>query len=98
MQISEFQTLIQQVYGEKDMRRGVDKTFLWFIEEVGELARSLHREDREGLAEEFADCLAWLATLANMKGIHLEEAIRKYQNGCSRCHSTPCRCSEPASK
>jgi NTP pyrophosphatase (non-canonical NTP hydrolase) len=96
MQISEFQKLIKDVYGKKDAQRGVDKTFVWFIEEVGELARALHRQDRQAMAEEFADCLAWLSTLASLSGIGLEEeAIAKYGHGCSRCHATPCRCHEP---
>jgi NTP pyrophosphatase (non-canonical NTP hydrolase) len=94
MEIAEFQALIEKIYGEKDKKRGVDKTFVWFIEEVGELARALHRDDRSALAEEFADCLAWLTTLASLTGIELEEASKKYHNGCYKCHTTPCRCGE----
>lgn len=97
MEISEFQALIHKIYGEKDQRRGVDKTFVWFIEEIGELARALHRGDEKALAEEFADCLAWLVTLANLHGIALEDAIKKYQNVCNRCHASPCQCAEPVS-
>ena len=98
MQIGQFQTLIEAIYGEKDKRRGVDRSFVWFVEEVGELARALHRNDQKALAEEFADCLAWLTTLASMSGIDMEQAIQKYAKGCYRCHATPCRCAEPAVK
>jgi len=94
MHIAEFQQLIHDLYHTKDSARGVDKTFVWFIEEIGELARALHRNQQAELEEEFADCLAWLVTLANMTNIDLEVAIRKYQNGCSKCHQTPCRCLE----
>lgn len=95
MKISEFQALIEKMYGEKDRKRGVEDTFIWFVEEVGELARALHRGSPTSLSDEFADCLAWLVTLANLKGIELEKAIAKYQNGCSKCHSIPCQCPEP---
>ena len=53
------------------------KTFLWFIEEVGELATALNGSDRENLREEFADVLAWLCTLANINDVDLSEAIEK---------------------
>ena len=95
MQISEFQSLIEQIYGEKDRKRGIDKTFVWFIEEVGELARALHRQNKEELNEEFADCIAWLSTLASMSGIRLEEAIKKYEKACPKCHALVCKCKEP---
>ena len=37
--------------------------------------------------------LAWLATLANIAGVDLEEAMdRKYGGGCPKCHANPCRC------
>lgn len=94
MHITEFQKLIFDVYHTKDSARGIPQTFVWFIEEIGELARALHRNQKHELEEEFADCLAWLVTLANMTNINLEDAIRKYQNGCSKCHQTPCHCSE----
>lgn len=95
MQISQFQKLIEDIYGEKDRKRGADKTFVWFIEEVGELARALHRNNREELQQEFADCLAWLSTLASIRGIDLEQAITKYAHGCYRCKCIPCKCIEP---
>lgn len=96
MEISQFQKLIEQLYGEKDSTRGLDKTFMWFIEEVGELARALHRNSsKEELEGEFADCLAWLATIANLSNIDLEHAIEKYRNFCYKCKHNPCSCVEP---
>ncbi len=87
-----FQQEIERIYLERDKARGWEKTFAWFIEEVGELARALHRGDERGLGGEFADAAAWLVTLASIRGIDLGEAAKKYAKGCPRCHSTPCKC------
>jgi NTP pyrophosphatase (non-canonical NTP hydrolase) len=67
---------------------------MWFMEEVGELAAALRdRRDAANLALEFADVLAWLATLANIAGVDLDEAMaRKYGAGCPRCQASPCAC------
>lgn len=87
MQISEFQQLIRTRYHATDSARGVPGTFLWFTEEVGELASALaDRErgegDQDALALEFADVLAWLATMANVCEVDLESAISaKYIEG-----------------
>ena len=88
MRIAEFQQHIRDRYHETDAARGVPGTYLWFSEEIGELAEALgHRErgdgDQANLQEEFADVFAWLATLANICEVDLEEAIRlKYlENG-----------------
>ena len=88
-----FQDQIERLYFERDNDRGWEKTFAWFIEEVGELARALHRgDDRDNLQEEFADVAAWLVTLASIRGIDMGEAAGKYANGCPRCGGTPCSC------
>ena len=96
MEISEFQKIIRDVYFEKDKRRGLGKTFMWFVEEVGELAEALRKENREEIGEEMADVLAWLTSLANLAGVDLEvEAQRKYGKGiCPRCGHKPCICKE----
>lgn len=41
MKISEFQKLIETQYLARDRDRGIDATFRWFVEEVGELAKAL---------------------------------------------------------
>jgi len=94
MQLNEFQRHIESIYYERDRRRGLDGTFRWFIEEVGELAEALREEDQANQANEFADVLAWLSTLASLRGIKLEEAVRKYSGGCPVCRATPCSCPE----
>ena len=85
--ITAFQNLIRDRYLPTDKTRGITGTFLWFMEEVGELATSLQENapDRSptqaqqaNLAAEFADVLAWLTTMANIMEIDLEEALTKY--------------------
>jgi NTP pyrophosphatase (non-canonical NTP hydrolase) len=78
MHISEFQRLIAKKYQRRDQERGIPATFMWFVEEVGELATSLAGSDEKGRAEEFADVFAWLCTLANISDVDLEGACKKY--------------------
>ncbi len=82
-----FQELIEERYSTTDRARGTPGTFMWFIEEVGELATALQDnaigksptpEQRANLDEEFADVFAWLCTLANIHGVDLEQALTKY--------------------
>ena len=88
-----FQARIEEIYFERDYDRGVQGTLLWFVEEVGELVRAIRREERDNLEEEFADVYAWLATLASIHGLDLEQlGAKKYAEGCPRCHNTPCSC------
>ncbi|MBW8002412.1 MAG: nucleotide pyrophosphohydrolase [Planctomycetes bacterium] len=81
MKISQFQQIIADRYNERDTERGTPATFLWFIEEVGELATALAKNDQPNKEEEFADVLAWLATLANINGVDLEKVCEKYTKG-----------------
>src|SRR5262249_47290046 len=91
--LAQLQQVIHATYDAKDRRRGVEGTFLWFMEEVGELAAALRSGDDRERAEEFADVLAWLATLANIVGVDLEAAVQaKYGGGCPGCRQSPCAC------
>ncbi|MCA8940573.1 MAG: nucleotide pyrophosphohydrolase [Planctomycetes bacterium] len=95
MQIREFQRMIDEVFGAKDRARGIDGTYRWFSEEVGELARAIRKQDRDNLEEEFADVLAWLATMASICEVDLEAAAaKKYPGCCLRCGESPCGCKE----
>src|ERR1700735_1937580 len=92
------QRQIQRMYGAKDEARGAAATFLWLTEEFGELATALRSGSDEELALEMADVLAWLATLANIRGIDLDDAVaRKYGAGCPGCQTSPCVC-DPSEK
>ena len=87
------QRMILQMYGAKDAARGDAATFLWLTEEFGELATALRSGSDEELALEMADLLAWLVTLANVRGVDLEAAFwKKYGAACPGCRSVPCLC------
>jgi len=91
--LPQLQELIRDTYGEKDGRRGIEGTFMWFVEEVGELSAALRNGSKQERAHEFADVLAWLTTLANAAGVDLDAAIQeKYGAGCPGCGRIPCAC------
>ena len=93
--LAQFQQLIRGMYLEKDIARGIDGTFMWLMEEVGELAASLRNGTHEERLGEFADVLAWLATIANVAGVDLSEAVtRKYGAGCPGCGQFLCACAD----
>jgi NTP pyrophosphatase (non-canonical NTP hydrolase) len=97
MRISEFQKLIKNLYIERDKDRGINATFIWLIEEIGELARILKKEELnlKMASEELADIIAWTNSLANLLDIDLEFALsNKYPNKCIKCKSNPCICSK----
>ena len=105
MKIFEFQDLISDLYLDRDMERGVNKTFLWFVEEVGELSEALRHylagkgttdlnmKNLNHVGEEIADIIAWISSLANLLEIDLEKALlEKYPNRCLKCGFKPCQC------
>jgi NTP pyrophosphatase (non-canonical NTP hydrolase) len=93
--LANFQQLIRDMYLKKDIARGVDGTFMWLMEEIGELAGALRSGTHEEQLGEFADVLAWLATIANVVGVDLSEAVaRKYGAGCPGCGQLVCTCAD----
>jgi NTP pyrophosphatase (non-canonical NTP hydrolase) len=95
MTMREFQQQIERLYYAKDSGRGWQETFIWFVEEVGELGRALRGEKREKIESEFADVAAWLVTLASIFEVDIATAAeRKYGAGCPKCGRTPCACAE----
>jgi NTP pyrophosphatase (non-canonical NTP hydrolase) len=93
--LDDFQRLIREMYFEKDCARGIDGTFMWLMEEVGELAAALREGTQEEQAAEFADVLAWLTTIANVAGVDLSAAVhQKYGAGCPGCGQLVCRCDD----
>jgi len=78
--IKEFQKFIHEKYYPTDSVRGTPGTFMWFIEEVGELATALAGDDQANKEEEFADVFAWLCTLANINDVDISKAVEKYTN------------------
>lgn len=93
MDLREFQARIAATYGDKDAKRGIPGTFMYFTEEVGELAEALREPDDHDLPGEFADCLAWLTSLAHIAGVDLAAVTeQKYGAGCTTCGQDPCAC------
>lgn len=93
MTLAELQALIAKMYSSKDEARGIEGTFMWLMEEIGELATALREGTKEELALEFADVLAWLATIANVAGVDLQAAVlKKYGSGCPGCGQLVCAC------
>jgi NTP pyrophosphatase (non-canonical NTP hydrolase) len=92
---ADFQTLIRDMYMRKDVARGVEGTFMWLMEEMGELSAALRSGSPQEQAEEFADVFAWLTTIANVAGINLNQAILdKYGRGCPGCGQLVCVCAD----
>jgi NTP pyrophosphatase (non-canonical NTP hydrolase) len=93
MQICEFQEMMKRLYIKSDNERGVDATFKWLSDELQELKEALNGNDKAGLEKEFADVLAWLASLANITDVNLEKAaLEKYNHKCPKCMQSPCTC------
>ena len=78
MRISEFQTHIEDVYGEKDRERGIAMSVAWLAEEVGELAQAIRKGTHEQRVHEFGDVIAWVFSIANQVGVSMEDAIERY--------------------
>jgi NTP pyrophosphatase (non-canonical NTP hydrolase) len=93
MHIHEFQEMMRNLYFRRDSERGVQGTYNWLADELEELGDALKGNDKEATEKEFADVIAWLASLANITGIDLERAaIDKYNGKCPKCQQSPCKC------
>ena len=92
--LGQLQDVVRETYLARDRERGLERTFLWFVEEVGELSRELKspQRDEERLRHEMSDVLAWLMSVANLTDVDLQEAAQTYAEGCPRCGTRPCRC------
>jgi len=78
MEITEFQQLMDDLYGEADRERGMPSTVAWLCEEVGELAQAVRKGTADQQLHELGDVLAWLSSLANQLGLSLEDAAQRY--------------------
>ena len=95
MKVSDFQDLMRKLYFHQDSERGIKGTYIWLVEEIGELA-SLIKErdiDKYKAGEEIADIIAWTCSVANLLDINIEKALyNKYPDKCRKCNSVPCKC------
>jgi NTP pyrophosphatase (non-canonical NTP hydrolase) len=92
VELAELQSRIEALYGARDRQRGVDGTFRWWVEEVGEVAKALRGGDQAELEHELGDALAWLASVATLVGVDVAKAVGRYAGVCPRCGATPCAC------
>jgi NTP pyrophosphatase (non-canonical NTP hydrolase) len=93
LHILEFQEMMKTLYYQRDTERGVKGTYDWLVDEIRELGEALDGTDKEAMEKEFADVIAWLASLATLKGIDLEKAaLDKYPHKCPKCRRSPCAC------
>jgi len=93
LQIHEFQKMMEHLYIKSDRKRGIESTFKWLSDELQELKEALKSEDKTALEKEFADVLAWLASLANIVDVDLEKVtLKKYNYKCPKCQQAPCAC------
>jgi len=93
LRIGEFQQLMRDLYYRRDVTRGKAMTMLWVVEEVGELAEAVRTDDTTNVAEELADVIAWVTSIANLYNLDLEEILSsKYPGHCPRCRTLPCEC------
>lgn len=92
MDINDLQALMGDIYGARDQARGVDGTFRWLTEEVGELARAIRTGDGAEQRLELSDVMAWVASVANLLEVDLDDAMARYADGCPKCHGRPCVC------
>ena len=91
--IHEFQKMMQILYFKRDKQRGILATFNWLKDELDELYEALQEGNIEAAKEEFADVMAWLASLANIVDVDLEKAVlKKYHYLCPKCSTSPCSC------
>ena len=101
--MNEIQKLMHDLYFQKDQKRGLEKTVLWLVSEVGELSEIIAKNGKYSnksdlkseLSLELADCFAWLYSVAILLDIDAEDAfLQKYPHKCPRCLSLPCKCKE----
>ena len=104
MEIKTFQKLMKDLYYHQDKERGINGTFLWFVEEVGEFSEAIRkyqlRKDendipilKNHIAEEMADIIAWISSIANLMDIDIQTSLySKYPNKCPKCNKNPCNC------
>jgi len=91
--IKEFQDVMKRIYFHRDSKRGAAGTYNWLAEEVAELGEAMKNGGERALRDEFADVLAWLASLANVVNVDLEDAaLHKYSGKCPKCSHAPCKC------
>jgi NTP pyrophosphatase (non-canonical NTP hydrolase) len=90
--LADFQSVIGRTYAERDRARGLPASVAWLAEEVGELAQAVRKGSPDQQLHELGDVLAWLTSIAEQLGLSMDDAARRYAEGCPRCAAAPCVC------
>ena len=67
--LKETQNMMKTLYFNRDKERGQLGTYKWLKDEIEELGEALSENDEKALEAEFADVIAWLASLANLRNV-----------------------------
>ncbi len=87
-----FQKLMKRMYIHRDVKRGPERTMLWFVSEVGEFVEAFVKKNRSSMEDEAADVLAWLCSICNLLEVDLEQTVKRKYRKCPLCKSLPCKC------
>lgn len=100
--LREWQRHIRDVYGDRNLQRGIEVILNRLFREVEELRSVSRRVPRwtssadeilHEHADELADALAWVISAANVLEVDLEKCVLgRYGGGCTSCLVTPCSC------
>lgn len=66
--------LLQRRADELYGRLEAERAMLWFVEEVGELARAVRKHDLDNISEELGQVFVWTLCLANILSVPLDAA------------------------
>jgi NTP pyrophosphatase (non-canonical NTP hydrolase) len=82
MEFEELKVKIREKYLDTDRKSGALFLLAVLMEEIGELAEAVRREERESVEEELSDVLFMVLSLANLFDVEVEgRLIEKYLKG-----------------
>lgn len=76
MDLVRLQEIVRDRYHDADSSRGLHHTFLYLVEEVGELSTAIAQDDLKHAGTEVVDLLMWVVTVANLLDVDLEDAVQ----------------------
>ncbi|MBO8182147.1 MAG: nucleotide pyrophosphohydrolase [Archaeoglobus sp.] len=79
MELKEIRRRMREKYLETDKKSGALFLLAVLVEEVGELAEAVRKEEKQNIAEELTDVLFMVLSVANFFEVDIEERlIEKY--------------------
>ncbi|KAB2893792.1 MAG: hypothetical protein F9K28_07530 [Bacteroidetes bacterium] len=86
MTIREWQKMFNKIYGKNNKELTDADAWIQFMEETGEFAKIMRKQNYAGLGDGLADLFAWLCAFADHRAIDIEDALwRKYPRICPYC-------------